>query len=167
MGLEHAAVLAEVHRQCFTDTGGLGEPWDARAMTDTLSMPGVAAFFARIDEKAAGLVIARLAGDEAEILTLAVVPELRRKGLGAALLQGAIHWAADCGARQMFLEVSEDNTAARGLYRRFEFAEAGYRRAYYRVRTPRNAANSAAVVSAVVMCLGLAAPANGKMGSDH
>ncbi len=65
------------------------------------------------------------AGEEAEILTLAVAPESRRAGIGLALTNAAMANALVRGAREMFLEVAEDNHAARRLYTKLGFAEAG------------------------------------------
>ncbi|MNE73850.1 ribosomal-protein-alanine N-acetyltransferase [compost metagenome] len=69
--------------------------------------------------------------DEAEILTLAVRPSARRSGLGARLVEAAVVRAAALGAERMFLEVAGDNAAARALYARAGFHEAGRRRGYY------------------------------------
>ena len=71
------------------------------------------------------------AAGDAEILTVAVVPEARRKGVGAALITSAGVAALVRGAASMFLEVSETNDAARALYTKLGFAEAGRRRDYY------------------------------------
>jgi ribosomal-protein-alanine N-acetyltransferase len=76
-------------------------------------------------------VLARVAGDEAEILTLAVVPTLRRRGIGRCLLGRTIEHAACLGARALFLEVAADNAAARGLYAAHGLAEIGRRTEYY------------------------------------
>ncbi|MBY0338017.1 MAG: GNAT family N-acetyltransferase [Acetobacteraceae bacterium] len=78
-----------------------------------------------------GFILARVAADEAEILTLAVVPEARRQGVATALVEAACAAALLAGARVMFLEVAEDNGAARALYAALGFAVAGRRRGYY------------------------------------
>ena len=77
------------------------------------------------------MILARVAADEAEILTLAVHPERRRHGLGSALLGAAVDRAIASGARSMFLEVAVTNKAARALYAAHGFVEAGLRRRYY------------------------------------
>ena len=69
--------------------------------------------------------------DEAEILTLAVIPGQRRHGIGRALLRAATRRAEAMGAASMFLEVAVTNVAARALYATQGFAEAGIRRRYY------------------------------------
>ncbi|MBV8913875.1 MAG: GNAT family N-acetyltransferase [Acetobacteraceae bacterium] len=79
-----------------------------------------------------GMVLARVAADESEILTLAVDPDQQRRGLGRRLLEQAMRTAGARGARCMLLEVAEANTAARALYAGTGFLEVGRRRRYYR-----------------------------------
>ena len=79
-------------------------------------------------------MLARVAAEEGEILTLAVAPAVRGKGLGRALLQAAITHARALGAQTMFLEVGVDNPAALALYTALGFAKVGNRKAYYNGR---------------------------------
>ena len=116
----HARVLAAIHQAAFPPD----EAWDAIAMAELLAMPGT---FGLIDE-AGGFI---LAADEAEILTLAVLPECRRQGIAARMLAAALRVASLAGAKAMLLEVAEPNLAARGLYSGFGFREVGRRRRYY------------------------------------
>ena len=76
-------------------------------------------------------MLARVAADEAEILTLAVAPEVRRSGIGRTMLAAATEAAAAAGARIVLLEVSVTNIAAKALYTSFGFTEAGRRPQYY------------------------------------
>ncbi|HEY8613806.1 MAG TPA: GNAT family N-acetyltransferase, partial [Roseomonas sp.] len=78
-----------------------------------------------------GFVFARAMAGEAEILTLAVDPGARRRGLGGALLTAAVTEAGRRGAEVLFLEVSEANAPARALYARAGAMEVGRRRRYY------------------------------------
>ena len=73
----------------------------------------------------------RVVADEAEILTVGVVPEARRTGLARRLLAGLLDTAGERGARHAYLEVRTDNDAARGLYRSEGFVDVGVRRGYY------------------------------------
>lgn len=118
-----APALAALHAAAFPP----GEQWDASAIRLLLDMPGGFGLL----EPDAGFVLARVAADEAEILTLAVAPAARRQGHGGALLACAMAAAAARGAATMFLEVAERNAAARALYAAAGFAEAGRRRRYY------------------------------------
>ncbi len=114
-------VLAAIHAQAFD------APWDAETFRTLLSQPGVAAC---VDED--GFILIRVVADEAEILTLAVRQGARRQGLGARLTTQAAALVRGQGAARLFLEVAEDNVAARGLYAALGFEPAGRRRGYYR-----------------------------------
>ncbi len=120
---EHAAVLAAIHAAAFPP----GEAWGKDAIELQLALPGVFGLF----DARGGMVLARVAADEAEVLTLAVVPEMRRQGIAAALLRTALAEATARGARVAFLEVAVGNHAAQVLYAGAGFAEAGRRRRYY------------------------------------
>lgn len=115
-----AETLAALHATAFP------APWAAAALADLLIQPGVVAETA--DD---GFILIRVVADEAEILTLAVRPEARRQGLGGRLVAAAAASAAALGAARLFLEVAQDNAAARGLYARNGFVEVGRRRGYY------------------------------------
>ena len=70
-------------------------------------------------------------GPSAEILTIGVVPHARRQGLATDLLHALLEVARQRGARECFLEVREDNDAARAFYSREGFERLRVRRGYY------------------------------------
>lgn len=78
-----------------------------------------------------GYIGAQLFGNEVHITNMAVDPELRRQGLGSALLINLVRRGAAQGARWLTLEVREANHEARTFYRLFSFDEVGIRRGYY------------------------------------
>jgi ribosomal-protein-alanine N-acetyltransferase len=119
----HADVIATIHRAAFP----LTESWSRDVMMLHLELPSTFGLIAPLG----GMILGRVAADEAEILTLAVTPERWRQGLGSALLRGAMERAADLGAAAMFLEVAVTNHAARALYAAHGFTESGLRRRYY------------------------------------
>ena len=80
----------------------------------------------------AGFAIARLVVGECEILTLGVAPGHRRQGVGRALVRAIRAEASRAQATAMFLEVGEDNEAARELYLEAEFEVVGRCPDYYR-----------------------------------
>lgn len=114
------ARLAEIHAACFP------RPWNTPAFKDVLAGPGVSLLAVE-----PGFIITRQAADEAEILTLAVLPEARRKGVGRYLLSSAMQQAHAAGAGVMHLEVAADSTAARRLYEHAGFTRVGCRKGYY------------------------------------
>ncbi|MDE2333688.1 MAG: GNAT family N-acetyltransferase [Rhodospirillales bacterium] len=119
----HAEAMAAIHAASFPPR----ERWGVDAMRLQLGLPGA---FALIDPRG-GFVLARVAADEAEILTIAVLPQARRTGLGGILLAAALAEARARGAVAMFLEVAEANQAARALYAGAGFREVGTRPNYY------------------------------------
>jgi ribosomal-protein-alanine N-acetyltransferase len=79
----------------------------------------------------AGFAMLRLAADEAELITIAVDPRWRKKGMGRALMNALLEDLAMTAARRLFLEVAADNAAALRLYTRLGFAKIGERQGYY------------------------------------
>lgn len=119
----HAEALAAIHATAFP----LREAWGADAIALQLGLPGA---FGLIDQRG-GMLLGRVVADDAEVLTLAVVPWARRLGVATALLRVALAEAAARGATRLFLEVAVTNTAAQALYQRTGFIEVGRRRRYY------------------------------------
>ncbi len=130
-GPGHAAVISTLHGVCFGREAGTS--WNAGSVAALLAMPGAFAFIAGRDDNPVGFVLARLAADEAEIITIGVIPKARRQGVATALLERTIDRAADGGAR-IFLEVAADNPAAIDFYRTHGFKTCGARPGYYRRR---------------------------------
>jgi [ribosomal protein S18]-alanine N-acetyltransferase len=122
-----AGSMGQLHRACFPE-----DPWDSAAIAEILGTRG---FFGRIaweDETPAGFALARDLGTECEILSLGVLPERRREGIGTALLNSVSAEARHRGAESIVLEVAVDNTAALALYAVRGFLPVGRRRNYYR-----------------------------------
>ena len=114
--------LARIHAASFTRP----RPWNADEFRALLAEP--ANFLITRDS---GLLLGRSILDEAELMTLAVAPEGRRAGTGAALLAAFEDRARARGAVTAFLEVASDNAAAQALYARAGWQNAGRRRDYY------------------------------------
>jgi ribosomal-protein-alanine N-acetyltransferase len=112
--------LAQLHAESFA------VPWTKDALDELLVTPGTFAF---ADE--GGFIVVRSVADEAEILTLAVRPGCRRKGLGTTLVSKAAEHAHSLGSSRIFLEVAVNNLPAAKLYERLGFGEVGRRKAYY------------------------------------
>lgn len=78
-----------------------------------------------------GFVFYRLILDEAELLNIVVNPDYRQQGWGGALLLGLLQIILPQGARQLLLEVAENNTAAIALYNKLLFKHIDTRKQYY------------------------------------
>lgn len=115
--------LAALHAACFTTHPA---PWPATGFRDLLA--DAATFLIAVPD---GLVAGRVVAGEAELLTLAVAPPARRRGLARTLLARFDTEAAARAATTAFLEVAEDNAAARALYAGAGWRPVGRRPGYY------------------------------------
>jgi len=122
VGPAHAAVLAAIHGAAFPQ-----EAWGAGAFQVQLEMHSVLGLL----DGRGGLALLRVTADEAEILTIGVVPAMRRRGIARALLDESLGRLRALGVRSLFLEVGIRNRAARALYEASGFEEVGRRRRYY------------------------------------
>jgi [ribosomal protein S18]-alanine N-acetyltransferase len=122
-----AAPISLLHKACFPE-----DPWDAGAIEQIMGIPG---FFGRVGwAKTApvGFALALALGEEAEIVSLGVLPDYRRRGMGSAILDALCGGARLRGAEGVVLEMASDNEAAYALYAGRGFTVVGCRRNYYR-----------------------------------
>jgi ribosomal-protein-alanine N-acetyltransferase len=123
-----ARALATLHARSFP----VG--WSETEFERLLSDPAVITHVAREDGgrgKTSGFLMSRCAADEAEILSVAVDPRSRGRGLAGDLLRHHLARVAARGMTKIFLEVGEDNRSALRLYNRAGFREVGKRAGYY------------------------------------
>lgn len=118
--------MAAIHAASFTHP----RPWSETEIAGFLASP-----LCFLLTEPGGFLIGRAVAGEAELLTIAVAPNARRKGAGARLVAGFLEQATARGADTAFLEVAADNAAAQTLYSRMGFAETGRRRRYYATAT--------------------------------
>ncbi|MDO4864850.1 MAG: ribosomal protein S18-alanine N-acetyltransferase [Ruminococcus sp.] len=118
--------MSALDKSCF---GGYG--WSAKAFLDTAEREGGVVLAAFCDDVFAGLFAGFTAGDTGEVLTIATVPEQRRKGIARTLLAEFLSLVPD-GVETVALEVRQSNAAAIALYESFGFVKEGVRRRFYR-----------------------------------
>jgi ribosomal-protein-alanine N-acetyltransferase len=136
--------LAALHARCFVVAPA---PWSAASFAGLLAEPTV--FVVVLP---GGFALGRVAAGEGELLTLAVAPETRRRGLGRALVAGFEAEARRRAAVEAFLEVAETNVAARSLYANAGYEEKARRRGYY--AQPMIAATTALVLRKPLLATG-------------
>lgn len=105
--------------------------------TDFFSVSGTFAyvvlpFAGAAKEKAVAMIVYRLAGEQADIITLAVRPPCRRMGLGRRLMEHALQHLEGLGGDSLFLDVEDGNRPALSLYEALGFTQCNRRRLYYR-----------------------------------
>ncbi len=109
-------------------TGGIGEPRLAvmnRSKVDKIALLG------RLGDRAVSTTFLARHGDIAMLHALEVLPEARRRGVGATMMTAAANWAVLHGATTLALMVTRDNVPANALYRSLGMKEVGqyhYRR---------------------------------------
>lgn len=120
--------LAEIHAT------GFAHAWDRLEMERMLldrHVIDVQVSRALIGEIVTGFAISRIVAGEAELLTIALDPETRGRGLARILLMEHAQSVRRAGGETLFLEVAEDNAPALALYRGMGFQEIGRRKGYY------------------------------------
>lgn len=120
-----AAAIAALHAMSFSR--GWGEDEVLRLLLES----NVAAHRITMRRALAGFIMSRIAADEAEILSVAIAPSRRGRGLSRPLLDFHLRSLAGRGVRAVLLEVDEQNEPARRLYGRAGFREVGRRQGYY------------------------------------
>lgn len=123
--------VEEVHAlegQLFAD-----DPWTVGQFWSELARVPATRWYlvARQEGDLVGYAGVFLAGDEADVQTVAVAGRAQGRGIGARLVRALADWARSRGACVLHLEVRADNDPALGLYRRLGFVVVGRRRDYY------------------------------------
>lgn len=108
-----------------------GEAWNTAQFTSMLAMPGCVLHIAELDGLPVGFALTRIVVEEAELLLIAVHPDAREQGVGAALLRCVIDLCYKLNVVTVFLEVRSCNTAI-ALYAAHGFTKVGERPNYYR-----------------------------------
>ena len=141
VGIEHAEVLAELHRRCFPEA-----PWSAKSITGILVQNSNGGLAYCVDGVPIGFVLLQIVASEAEILTFCIDPEWRGKGYSRLLIAKVLNALNQKQVNIIFLEVAEDNFPALSIYSSVGFVEIARRHKYYHKR-------GGAAVDAVVMQL--------------
>jgi [ribosomal protein S18]-alanine N-acetyltransferase len=120
-----AAAIAVVHVASFQ------RGWGEDELRGLLLGRHVVCHRTTVGRNLVAFILSRLAAAEGEILSVAVAPGWRGRGLSRPLLDLHLRRLAGLGVRTIFLEVDEKNAAAGRLYRRAGFYEVGRRQGYY------------------------------------
>lgn len=126
------ATMADVAQIAAIETRAFADPWSTQGFASLVEAPEVYLVVSEVAGRVTGYVVARYVADEGEIANLAVAPEARGQGLGAALLDAALREARARGVVMVYLEVRQSNDVARALYASRGFREVGRRKGYYR-----------------------------------
>lgn len=112
--------LENLHKACFPH-----KPWTAQDFAD-LKKSGC-----EIIASQNGFAVWRVVAGEAEIITIGVHPDARKNGIASAMLTLIEDDVKKHEGTKIFLEVAENNTAARALYENRGYKQIGKRPKYY------------------------------------
>jgi [ribosomal protein S18]-alanine N-acetyltransferase len=124
-----AGLLAAIHEECFPNY------WNTSDFTNFFAVQNT---FAAITEAPAqpdaplAMAVWRIQHEQADIITLAVRPSYRRRGLARQLLHYTLEHMKIAGVTSVFLDVESGNQPAISLYEAHGFTYVRRRRLYYR-----------------------------------
>ncbi len=122
----HAKALADIHKACFAKS------WSHLEFESFFERAGVFAAIAyNKKQEKVGFVLCWLIEDQCDLLSMGVLPDYRRDGVGQMLLDFAMHNAKSLDAKFMVLEVNIKNVAAHTLYEEQGFEKFSIRKGYY------------------------------------
>lgn len=126
VGRGHAKALSEIHKGCFS------KGWSHLEFESFFERAGVFAAIAyNKKQEKVGFVLCWLIEDQCDLLSMGVLPDYRRDGVGQMLLDFAMANARSLDAKFMMLEVNINNTAAHTLYEAQGFEKFSVRKGYY------------------------------------
>jgi len=121
-----APLMAHLHQKSF-DT-----PWTQQDFEQLLKLPSTKGL---ISENA--MIVCSICGEDAEILTLCVNPQDRRKKIASQMLTEICPYLKKFQVATLFLEVNVNNTPALNLYKKCNFQQVGRRKDYYKTKLGR------------------------------
>lgn len=121
-----AELLAAIHKECFPTY------WNPDEFNNFFGVEGTHAFLVIKGETPVGMMVYRAQFEQADIITIAVLPEHRKLGIARAMLEKSLAHMTKLGVETIFLDVEDGNQAAISLYEGYGFAYQRRRKLYYR-----------------------------------
>ena len=122
---DDAEAVAALELKCFA------MPWSRADFFRELKNELAEYVVGELDKKIVAYAGAWVSFDQAEVMHIAVEPELRRQGVGTILFGELIKAVKKRGAKSITLEVRPSNVAAIKLYENFGLKSVGRRKGYY------------------------------------
>lgn len=121
-------ILVSLDREYFPDTA-----WPTEQFRAELSGKTRKFLIAESDDQIIGYASAYLpsAGGDCDLMTIAVAPEFRRKGIAKRFISELEGWAKSLDADSMMLEVDIKNESAISLYSGLGYLKLNIRKNYY------------------------------------
>ena len=122
----HVQALSKLHGECFA------KGWGPLEFESFFERAGVFMALAyHQDTTPVGFVLCWQIGDQCDLVSMGVLADHRRDGVGLMLLDYAVSESRHMGAKHLLLEVNFNNTAAQTLYESQGFEKFSIRKDYY------------------------------------
>lgn len=126
LDVSHSQELSHLYGENFT------RPWSPQDFQELLIQENVHALGMFMGARMIGFLVWSCVVDEAEIYTIFVDTDYRRRGLAESLLTEMEKNLLLHGVRSVFLEVAEDNIHGISFYLNNSFLKNGIRKKYYK-----------------------------------
>ena len=113
-----------------------GRQWSSKAFEESLQQNYTYFYVTEASDRSiAGYCCIERLYEEAEIVNVAVHPNLRQQGIGESMLREVIEKEREAGTERIVLEVRKSNFAAIRMYEKAGFVQLGIRRSFYEFPT--------------------------------
>ena len=125
--------VADVPQVHTLEVATFAIPWSRQSFMDEMQRNACARYLVAQNDEGAVIAYggAWIIFDEGHVTNVAVEKAYRGQGIGKALMQALMQYAANLGAQYLTLEVRKSNTVAKNLYYGLGFVELGVRKHYY------------------------------------
>ncbi len=116
-----------IENRCFTT------PWQYRSFEYEIGNSDTILRSAMLKDKVVGYICIRTILDLTHVMNMAVMPEMRHRGIGGRLLENALYQLqqSDTDVGGVTLEVRESNASAIEIYKKAGFEITGRRKKYF------------------------------------
>jgi ribosomal-protein-alanine N-acetyltransferase len=125
MEARDAAEVAKIEAENFS------VPWSEQSFLDSILLEHTLFLVAEETGKIAGYCGIYLTAEEGELVNIAVIQSMRRKGMARCLLEEAVRILLENGVEALYLEVRVSNEPAIRLYESMGFSTEGIRKGFY------------------------------------
>ncbi len=117
--------VLEIEYACFS------QPWPEKIFREALALQAYHFLIGCIGDEIAGYCGSLQSFENADIVSIAVRSDLRRRGIGEKLLERLMADGRLAGVERFFLEVRQSNESAIALYEKAGYRIQGRRKNYY------------------------------------
>ena len=125
MNASHVPQVAQLEQLCFAD------PWSEKSIASELTSKWSYWLVAVEDDRVVGYIGSQSSIDESDVMSVAVHPDYRRKGIAENLINHLVEELKNRGSHALLLEVRASNAPAIALYEKLGFLQVGCRKNYY------------------------------------